>query len=577
MKSIRSYRSLPLILLFILSFATAFAQVTTAQVELAPSYDTFTPPAAGGTYVDPVFGSTVKRVTNALTSPNADRGGNLTWIENEYSAMSAFNGDNSRFILIHQSYFGLYDGSGAFLRALPMEINASSEPRWSRKDQATLYYHYVNQLKSYNTATGATTVVHTFKEYSSISGNGEMDISLDGDHFVYTGDGHSVFVYQISTDKKFPALDTSGHAFDSTYITPDNHVTVTWIQAGTGRYSGIELFDTNMKFLRQVAHAGGHMHMTRDTNGDEVLVWTNSNDAQPIASCNNGIVKIHLADAKQTCLLQLDWSLAVHISAPDGNGTVFVDTEAPSNPEPTGSGWVPYTDEILQVKLDGSGATRLVHHRSRPLSSYIWQPKVTVSRDGSRLLFASNYDMQNIQSYTTEYADTYMIVLGATGSTAPPPPPPVTTSQLHFEQDNAAVTYTGTWYPNSGAFNSGGSAVMAMDAGSQAKFAFTGTSVNWIGFSDPWSGIANVYVDGALKATIDTYSPSQQAQAVQYSIGNLPNAPHTLTIVVSGQRNSQSGGAWVWVDAFNITQQSSATQTAAVRSPAAGLSSGPTR
>jgi hypothetical protein len=54
---------------------------------------------------------TVKRVSNALNTPNADQGGYLSWIENEYSTMSPFNSDNSKFVLVHQSYFGLYDGS----------------------------------------------------------------------------------------------------------------------------------------------------------------------------------------------------------------------------------------------------------------------------------------------------------------------------------------------------------------------------------------------------------------------------------------------------------------------------------
>jgi hypothetical protein len=327
-------------------------------------------------------------------------------------------------------------------------------------------------------------------------------------------------------------------------------VTVTWIQAGTARYSGIELFDINMNFQRQVAHAGGHMDVTRDTNGDEVLVWTNSNDATPIPNCNNGIVKIRLADATQTCLAQLDWSLAVHISAPDGNGSVFVDTEAPANPDPAGSGWVAYTDEILQVKLDGSGVTRLAHHRSRPSSSYVWQPKLSSSRDGSRLLYASNFDMAAIQGYASDYADTYLIVVGAGATT---PTQPVTTGSTHYEQDDASVQYAGTWYPNHGGFNSGGSASMAMDAGSQATFTFTGSSVQWLGFRDAWSGIANVYVDGALKATIDTYSANEQPQAVEYSVGSLTNTQHTLTIEATGQKDSQSGGSWIWVDAFNIT------------------------
>jgi hypothetical protein len=358
-------------------------------------------------------------------------------------------------------------------------------------------------------------------------------------------------------------------------------VTVTWKTAGTARFTGIELFDTNMKFQRQVAHAGGHMDVTRDTNGDEVLVWTNSNDAQPIPSCNNGIVKIHLADAKQTCLLQLDWSLAVHISAPDGNGTVFVDTEAPSNPSPSGSGWVPYADELLQVKLDGSGTTRLAHHRSRPLNSYNWQPKLSTNRDGSRLLYSSDYDLQNISSYTTEYADTYMILLtgstgtsggssrGTTGSGSGSGSDSTTTT-VRYEQDNSAVQYTGTWYPNSGSFNSGGSAVLAMDPATSAKLTFTGTGVNWIGYRDAWSGIADVYVDGTLKATVDTYSANAQAQAVQYSISGLANSSHTLIIVVKGQHSSASAGSWVWVDGFDVTTTTTTVNPTPTPTPTTG-------
>jgi hypothetical protein len=403
-----------LFLIFIASFGAALAQVTTTGVEPAPNYDSFIPPSAGETYIDPVFGSTIKRVSNALSTPNASGSGNLTWIENEYATMSAFTTDNSRFILIHESYFALYDGSsGLYMHDLPLEISASSEPRWSRKDNVTLYYHLGNQLKSYNVATGGTTVVHTFSEYSAISGNGEMDISLDGDHFVYVGDNEFVFVYQISTDQKFAVFDAGSRSFDSVYITPKNNVILSWYTSGTARYTGQELFDINMNFLRQVGHADGHKDVTNDTNGDEVLIWTNSDDPQPIANCNNGIVKIRLADASETCLLQLDWSLAVHISAPDGNGTVFVDTEAPANPNPGSSAWVPYANEVLQVKLDGSGATRWGQHRSRPINSYNWEPKLSTSRDGTRLLYASNFDLPAFeQGYTSNYGDTYLIVLG---------------------------------------------------------------------------------------------------------------------------------------------------------------------
>ena len=539
-----------------------YGQLSTTSVELPPSYNTFIPPAAGNTYVDPVFGSTIKRVSNAMGTPNAVGGGNLTWIENEYATMSAFNTNNSNFILVHQSYFGLYDGnSGSYIRDLPLEISASSEPRWSRKDNATLYYHYGNQLKSYNISTGATNVVHTFSQYSAISGNGESDISLDGDHFVFAGDGRYIFVYQISTDSTYTAFDTAGTRFDSIYITPHNNVIVSWLAAGTARFNGQELFDINMNFQRQLSHADGHKHLTVDTNGDEVLIWTNSNDAQPIANCQNGIVKIRLADATQTCLVQLDWSLAVHITAPDGNGYAYFETYAPGNPTPGTSGWAAYTNELVQVKLDGTSVSRWAHHRSRPLNSYNYEPKATISRDGTRLLYASDYDLQSIYGYATDYGDTYLIVMGSgsTSSSPPPPPPPpppgptTTTSVVRFEQNSSQVHYTGNWYTNSGSFNSGGSATLAMNQGSTAKLTFTGTGVKWIGYRDQWSGRAQVYLDGAYKASVDTYSSSGMAQTVVWSASGLSNASHVLSIVVSGSHDRNSGGSWVWVDAFDVT------------------------
>ncbi len=586
-----------LTILPLLTFLTtaSFAQLTTTGVETPLNYSTFVPPSAGGSFVDPVFGATIKRVTNAMGTVNADQGGNLMWIENEYSTMSAFNSDNSKFILVHQSYFGLYDGDGTFLYNLPLEISSSSEPRWSRTNNGVLYYHYANQLKTYTVATGALAVVHSFTEYSAISGTGESDISADGDHFVFVGDGNQIFVYQISTGKKFTVFNTGSTRFDSTYITPDNEVIVSWLTSGTTRYTGQELFDINMNFLRQLSRADGHKHLTTDTNGDEVLIWTNSDDPTPIANCQNGIVKIRLADATETCLLQLSWSLAVHITAPDGNGTAFVDTEAPSNPQPGTSAWVPYTNELLQVKLDGSGTTRWAHHRSFPVNSYNWQPKLTISRDGTHMLYASDFDLSQIDGNPTEYGDTYMIVFPAskattgtsgtgssgtggtgtgtgtssptgsgtttgtsTGTTTGTSTPTTTTTTVVYQQDSSAVTYSGTWYPNSGAFNSGGSATMAMDAGSQAKLTFTGTAVKWVGFSDPWSGIAQVYVDGTLVTTIDTYAATQAAQATQYSISGLSNGAHTLTIAATGNHNAQSGGSWVWVDAFDVTQVSTA-------------------
>jgi hypothetical protein len=531
-----------------------------------PSYDSFEPPAKGSSYPDPIFGTMVKRLSDAMTmTDNAGRGG-LTTISTEYSTASPFNADNSRLILQHNSYFGLYDGNGNYQRDLPFDVNVSTEPRWSRTDPDVLYFVSGNRLNKLAVGSGAISVLHTFTEYSSINGKGESDISQDGDHFVFAGDGRHVFVYEISSGRKSQAIDLAGHAFNNLYISPSNSVLVGFLSSGTSRYTGIEMYDRNMNFQRQVAHALGHMHLTRDTNGDEVVIWTNSGDPQPIANCQNGIVKVRLANAAQTCLLQLDWNLAVHITAGDGNGVAFVETYDPRNPFPQSS-WAPYTNEILQVRLDGTETQRLVHHRSRPFDSYVYQPKATVSRDGSRLVFTSNQNLQSLRGYPNLYADTYLVNLSSSGAPTTPPtttpgpaptptPTPTTpASTANFvEQDNPAVSYTGGWSQNLIAGHSGGSAYLAMDPGSRATFTFSGKGASWIGYRDEWSGIATIRVDGVIKGTVDSFSSPGQAKSTLYTIAGLSNGTHTLSIEVSGTKNAASGGSWIWIDAFAATR-----------------------
>ena len=435
----------------LLGAVVASASLTDTLIRTPPDYTTFLPPAVGKSYRDPVFGTSITRITDALHTPDIANVGNLTWIENEYSAASPFNNDNSRLILVHQSYFGLYDGKGKFLGNLPLEINSSSEPRWARKDNRTLYYHRGNQLKTYNVSTTATNVVHTFGSYASISGKGQMDISLDGDHFVFVGNSRYVFVYTLSTDTEGPAFDTGG-SFGVVYITPDNYVTISWLQAGLSQNNGIELFDANMNFVRQLTHAAGHMHMGVDVGGEPVLIWTNSADPQPIPDCNNGIVKVRLKDGTQTCLLALDWSLAVHISAAD-NTWAFVETYNPIDVIPP-TGWFPYTNELLQIKLDGSEIRRLAHHRSRPLDSYVYEPKVTASRDGALIVYGSNFGLQVILNYPHPYADTYMIATGISVPTGIQVPvnatlPSVTGSA---QQGQTLTASTGVWSGNPTAY-----------------------------------------------------------------------------------------------------------------------------
>jgi hypothetical protein len=91
-----------------------------------------------------------------------------------------------------------------------------------------------------------------------------------------------------------------------------------------------------------------------------------------------------------------------------------------------------------------------------------------------------------------------------------------------------------------------------MDAGFRLSLDFRGTGISWIGYRDEWSGLARVYVDGEPKTTIDCYQSTAAARAVLYNISGLASGPHSLTIEVTGTRNANAKGAWIWVDALDV-------------------------
>ena len=134
--------------------------------------------------------------------------------------------------------------------------------------------------------------------------------------------------------------------------------------------------------------------------------------------------------------------------------------------------------------------------------------------------------------------------------------------QSRVEDDDRSITYSGSWVPDTAQNWSGssletgaGTATRAAAAGARADFAFTGTSVTWIGFRGPWIGMADVSIDGGAVTRVDLYSPAEQVQVPVFTATGLAAGSHTLRIDVVGDKNPASTSTWVFVDAFDIPPQ----------------------
>src|SRR5438093_10485812 len=92
----------------VLATALAPRVVADGSVSVPLDYFTFLPPAVGGSYTDAAFGTSIKRISNALGTADAARSGSLPFITAEYSTMRPFNTDNSRMLIVHPTASTIY-------------------------------------------------------------------------------------------------------------------------------------------------------------------------------------------------------------------------------------------------------------------------------------------------------------------------------------------------------------------------------------------------------------------------------------------------------------------------------------
>jgi uncharacterized repeat protein (TIGR02543 family) len=118
-----------------------------------------------------------------------------------------------------------------------------------------------------------------------------------------------------------------------------------------------------------------------------------------------------------------------------------------------------------------------------------------------------------------------------------------------YDQTNTKIVYSGSWapYTKSAAYN--GSYGRSSTSGASATIYFTGTLLNWIGMKGTTTGIVEVWVDGALKETVDLTATTAAYQVNLFSTGTLPDAPHTVKLVRS---DSSAAGKFIVLDAVDI-------------------------
>ncbi|MBQ9769069.1 MAG: nucleoside hydrolase, partial [Clostridia bacterium] len=96
------------------------------------------------------------------------------------------------------------------------------------------------------------------------------------------------------------------------------------------------------------------------------------------------------------------------------------------------------------------------------------------------------------------------------------------------------------------------------DVGASIEVTFEGTSFTLYGGYLPTGGIVDIYLDGKLIDSVDTYKSSNYSSSHLYHKEGLSKSVHTLKLVTSDKKNSASSGNsflfdFIKVDTFEVT------------------------
>lgn len=117
------------------------------------------------------------------------------------------------------------------------------------------------------------------------------------------------------------------------------------------------------------------------------------------------------------------------------------------------------------------------------------------------------------------------------------------------QENGSGVAYYGSgWKRAASTYGLGGYIQLGNGTNAYARYTFTGRQVAWVGFRAPDRGVARVYLDGVLVATVDLYQSTYEPRRIHVVRSVDPTVRHTLDVQVAGTRTP----AWIDLDAFLV-------------------------
>ena len=359
----------------------------------------------GDTYQDPIFGSTIQRLTDDYPRTTSEN----------YAKNGFWNADGTRLIYMSNDDKIIDASTGAVVRNnVPGNFDSSFAP----DDPDIWYYFSGSSLRQYHISTGTTSLVKTFSNSLGPLG-GSVDWIDGSGRYMVLKIGSVFRVWDKQTDTLFAGSISENLGTGWIGISPDASYVITAVDGGTKKSYAIDKVAQTVSTNGVVfwTLCGDHADILTASDGKTYMVTFHCWDAPEIyrvdvsipqnANNSNAARQKQLADNRK--LLDVTWNDDGHFSCVTTGSMrdwCFMSTENGGSH----TSWWPYKDEIIGVNVLSGEVRRYAHHRSRGSAQsgcYFCQPRVQATWDGSKVLFSSNYGATNAND--GEYGELYVI------------------------------------------------------------------------------------------------------------------------------------------------------------------------
>jgi hypothetical protein len=369
--------------------ALAYDKLSTAHVLTVPAMPE---PGYLQSATDPAFGTPFIRVTDPGRQVVSGAVCSSAYCTHRYSSSQAWNADQSLLVIVNGcSGFCFLDGhtyAPLFRRTVPNECE------WHPTDPTLMICVNANEIYTWAPVTDAKTAIYAPSGYKNFQfGPYKGNPSNDGNRLVVRArtstDSLVAFAYDISGRTKHPDIELAKLVGENGYcsISPSGRYIFCW-QVMPDETNAAYVFTVDGVQLQHWAenHRPGHGDMSVDGDGEDVYVGISK--AFPD---KYHVIKRRLRDGTVTDLAPYGEGQHGSLRSINRPGWVFLTFTGTYSEVAGRSGWAPFYQEVVALRIDGSGEIRRIVQTRDAKHDYWGEAHASPSPDGSQVIWSSNW------------------------------------------------------------------------------------------------------------------------------------------------------------------------------------------